>query len=176
MKNFYLLMVMFCITNFCFSQLTVTTNPASANICAGNSTTITASATPDSYTVSLIANNPFDPTVFSTTILVDHVSSIVEPLSFGTLDDGRWDNISLPFTFLFYGNTFNAVNISTNGWVGLGSTNSTATGYGFSLPTASAPNDVIHAISSDLTFAGTTNPAVLQYFVVGTSPNRKFVI
>ncbi len=176
MKNLYLLIAMFCFTNFCYSQLTVTTNPASANICAGNSTTITASATPVSYSVSSIANNPFDPTLFSTTILVDHANSIVEPLSFGTLDDGRWDNISLPFTFIFYGNTFNAVNISTNGWIGLGSTNSTATGYGFPLPAASAPNDVIHAISSDLTFAGATNPAVLQYFVVGTSPNRKFVI
>lgn len=167
---------MLCLANFCFAQLTVTTNPASANICGGNSTSITASATPVSYTVSAIANNPYDPTLFATTILVDQLNSIIEPLSTGTLDDGRWDNITLPFTFRFYGNTFNSVNISTNGWVGLGSTNTTTTGYGVALPNAAAPNNVIHAISSDLTFAGASNVAVLQYFEAGTSPNRKFVI
>lgn len=176
MKNFTLLLIMLCIINFSFAQLTVTTNPASANICASNSVSITASATPVSYTVSSMANNPFDPTLFSTTILVDQINSIIVPVSTGTLDDGRWDNITLPFSFLFYGNTFNAVNISTNGWVGLGSTNTTTTGYGVVLPNAAAPNNVIHAISSDLTFAGSSNAAVLQYFETGTSPNRTFVI
>ena len=182
MKKRYLLPVMLCFANFCFAQLTVTTNPASANICAGNSTSITASATPVGYTASAIANNPYDPTLFVTNILVDQLGTYnggvpyIEPLSFGTLDDGRWDNITLPFTFRFYGNTFNSLNISTNGWIGLGSSNTTATGYGVALPNAAAPNNVIHAITCDLTFAGVTNAAVLQYFEVGTSPNRKFVI
>ncbi len=176
MKIFTLLLTMFCVMNFCHAQLTVSTNPASATICAGNSVSITASATPVSYSVAGVSNNPYDPTLYSTTILVDQINAIVEPVSFGTLDDGRWDNIILPFTFRFYGNTFNAVNISTNGWVGLGTTNSTATGFGVSLPNAAAPNNVIHAISSDLTFAGASNPAILQYFEVGTSPNRRFVI
>ena len=176
MKNFTLLFLMLYIINTGYAQLSVTTSPASATICASNAVSITASATPVSYTVSPLSNNPYDPTLFSTTILVDQINAIIEPLSFGTLDDGRWDNITIPFTFRFYGNTFNAVNISTNGWVGLGSTNSTATGYGVSLPNAAAPNNVIHAISSDLTFAGASNPAILQYFEVGTAPNRKFVI
>ncbi len=173
---------MLILANFCFAQLTVTTNPVSATICAGNSISITASATPVSYTASAITNNAYDPTLFVTSILVDHLGTFnggtpyVEPVSFGTLDDGRWDNITLPFTFRFYGNTFNAVNISTNGWVGLGTTNSTATGYGVALPNAAVPNNVIHAISSDLTFAGAANAATLIYFEVGTSPNRKFVI
>jgi hypothetical protein len=182
MKKCYLLPAMLCIASLCFAQLTVTTNPASATICAGNSVSITASATPVSYTTAAIANNPYDPTLFATSLLVDQLgtynggSPYIEPLSFGSLDDGRWDNITLPFTFRFYGNTFNAVNISTNGWVGLGSTNSTATGYGFALPQAAAPNNVIHAITCDLTFAGASNDAVIQYFTVGTSPNRRFVI
>ena len=176
MKNYSLLIAMLCLANFCFGQLTVTTNPASANICANNAVSITASATPVSYSVSAIANNPFDPTMFSTTILVDQLQSIIEPVSTGSLDDGRWDNISLPFSFRFYGNIFNAVNISTNGWVGLGNTNTTTTGFGVVLPNAAAPNNVIHVISSDLTFAGASNAAVLQYFETGSSPNRKFVI
>ncbi|HMI78744.1 MAG TPA: T9SS type A sorting domain-containing protein [Ferruginibacter sp.] len=182
MKNRYLLIALLCCTNFCFAQLTVTTNPASANICAGNSVSITASATPVSYTVAAIANNAYDPTLFATNILVDQLGTYnggnpyIEPVSTGTLDDGRWDNIALPFSFRFYGNILNAVNISTNGWVGLGSSNSTTTGYGVALPNAAAPNNVIHAITSDLTFAGVTNTAVLQYFTVGTVPNRRFVI
>ena len=176
MKRNYLSLAMICSTNFLFAQLTVSTNPLSAGICAGNAVNITASATPVGYSVSAIANNPFDPTLFATTILVDQINSITEPLSFGNFDDGRWDNITLPFTFRFYGNTFNALNISTNGWIGLGSTNSTATGYGVSLPAPGAPNNAIHAISSDLTFAGASNTAVLQYFEVGASPNKKFVI
>jgi len=176
MKNYSLLIIMTCVANFCFAQLSVTTDPASVNVCAGNSASITASATPVGYTVSAIPNNPFDPTLFSTTVLVDQLNSIIVPVSTGTLDDGRWDNITLPFAFRFYGNVFNAVNISTNGWVGLGSSNTTTTGYGVALPDAAAPNNVIHAISSDLTFAGSSNAAVLQYFETGTSPNRTFVI
>lgn len=176
MKKFYLAIAFVCTVNYCFSQLTVTTNPSSASVCAGNSVSITASAVPVSYTASAIANNPYDPFNFSTTVLVDQLNSIFEPLSTGNLDDGRWDNITLPFSFRFYGNIFNSVNISTNGWVGLGSTNTTTTGLGVTLPNAAAPNNVIHAITSDLTFTGASNPAVIQYFEVGVSPNRKFVI
>lgn len=182
MKKRYFLPALLCFTNFCFAQLTVTTNPSSATVCASNSVSITASATPVSYTVSAIGNNPYDPTLFTTNILVDQLGTYnggtpyIEPVSFGTLDDGRWDNITLPFTFRYYGTTFNSLNISTNGWIGLGSSNTTATGYGVALPNAAAPNNVIHAITCDLTFAGVTNAAVLQYFEVGTSPNKKFVI
>ncbi len=182
MKKHYLLPVMLCLANIAFAQLTVTTNPtsATANICDGNSISVTASATPVNYTVAAISNAAYDPNLFATTFLVDHVNGFVEPLSTGTLDDGRWDNITIPFTFRFYGNTFNAVNISTNGWVGLGGSNSTTTGLGFVLPNAIAPNNVIHAITSNLTFAATynavQNDAVLQYFEVGSAPNRKFVI
>lgn len=176
MKKICLLAAIFCLTKFSFAQLTVTTNPSSAGICAGNAVSITASATPVGYSVAGITNNPYDPTFFATDILVDQLNSIVVPVSTGTLDDGRWDNITLPFTFRFYGNNFNAVNISTNGWIGLGSSNTTTTGLGVALPNASAPNNVIHAITSDLTFAGASNAAVLQYFTVGSSPNRRFVV
>jgi len=182
MKKRYLLPAMLCIANITFAQLTVTTNPTSAGatICASNSLSITATATPIGYTVSGITNNPYDPTFFGTTELVDEPNGIAVTPDFGNLDDGRWDNITLPFTFRFYGNNFNAINISTNGWIGLGSTNSTATGYGFVLPHAGAPDNVIHAITCDLNFkptgTATPNPAVLQYFEVGSAPNRQFVI
>lgn len=182
MKKLFLAAAVLCCVYRANAQLTVTTNPSSATICAGNSVSLTASATPVSYTTTAIANNPYDPTLFAGNLLVDQLgvynggTPYIEPVSFGNLDDGRWDNISLPFTFRFYGNTFNSVNISTNGWVGLGSTNSTATGLGVALPNAAAPNNVIHGITCDLTFAGATNAAVLQYFTAGSAPNRQFVI
>jgi hypothetical protein len=162
--------------------LTVTTAPTTGTtICASNATTVTATAVPVGYTVSSIPNTAFDPTLFSTTILVDQTGSILgSPVvvtpSNGTLDDGRWENISLPFSFRHYGNNFSSIHISTNGWVGLGSTNTISTGYGVALPNAAAPNNVIHAITCDLDFRGITNAATLQYFTVGTAPNRKFVI
>ncbi len=184
MKKRYLIPVLLSIVNISFAQLTVTTNPlsAAANVCASNSLSITASAVPVNYTVSSLAGTAYDPFSFSGTVLVDHFGTynggtpINGSPDFGTLDDGRWDNITLPFSFVFYGNTFNSINISTNGWVGMGSTNSTATGLNTTIPNASAPNNVIHAMTTDLTFAGVSNAAVLQYFEVGTAPNRKFVI
>ena len=184
MKKYYLLLAIACFTGMAKAQLTVTTAPTSAGatICDGNSVSITASATPVSYTMTGIPNAPEDPTFYATNILVDHLGTYnggtpyVEPLSAGTLDDGRWENITLPFTFRFYGNNYNSIYISTNGWIGMGSTGSTSTGLGAAIPAAGAPNDVIHAITSDLTFAGAANAAVLQYFTVGSAPNREFVI
>ena len=190
MKKLYSLsaaMVMAVITS---AQLTVTTNPSSSTtICNSNSVSITASATPISYTMSTITYAAYDPSLFGTTILVDDnigtysgIPNYFEPLTAGNLDDGRWDNIALPFTFRFYGTTFNTIHITTNGWIGFGSTNSTSTGLGAAIPAAAAPNNVIHAITSDLTFSGavpansTTSTAALQYFTVGSSPNRKFVV
>ena len=144
MKKLYSLsaaMVMAVITS---AQLTVTTNPSSSTtICNSNSVSITASATPISYTMSTIMYAAYDPSLFGTTILVDDnigtysgIPNYFEPLTAGNLDDGRWDNIALPFTFRFYGTTFNTIHITTNGWIGFGSTNSTSTGLGAAIPAA----------------------------------------
>jgi hypothetical protein len=182
MKKVFTLSIFLLLLINSYGQLTVTTNPASSTICSGNSVSISATATPVSYSGSVITFNPYDPTLYGGNFLVDQLGTYtgtpgyVEPLSFGNLDDGRWDNIALPFSFRFYGNTFNTIHLSTNGWIGMGSTNSTATGLGAAIPAVAAPNNVIHAITSDLTFSGASNPAILQYFTVGSSPNRKFVI
>jgi hypothetical protein len=175
MKKHYLLIAMFFILNIVKAQLTVTTNPTSAvaNICASNSISITASAVPVSYTVSTITTSLLPDQGIN--LLADAGVAITAQSSGINLDNCRWDNISLPFSFTFYGNIYNSVNVSSNGWVGMGGSNSVTTGLGFLLPNAAAPNDVIHGITADLdmrTAAGGT----LEYYTDGVAPNRTFVV
>lgn len=172
MKRILLILTFSCYAFISNAQLTVVASAATPSICLGNSTTLTASATPVGYTVTAIANNSAG--LPGTNMLADN-GVAATPLSFGTLDDGRWENIALPFTFTFFGNNFNAINVSTNGWVGLGGTNTTSTGYGFVLPNAAVPNNVIHAITADLNFKPSTT-STIEYFEDGFYPNRRFIV
>ena len=173
MKNLYLLFAAITLAVTSFSQLTVTTNPttATANVCAGNSISITATAVPVGYTVSTIPTSLIPDAGIN--ILAD-AGIAVTPRSSGiNMNDCRWDNISLPFNFRYFGNVYNSVNISSNGWVGLGNTNATTTGFGFALPRAGAPDDAIHGITADLDLSTATG-GTLEYFEDGTAPNRSF--
>ncbi len=103
-----------CILYPSFSQLTVTGTAANFTICLGDSTGLSASALPVSYTVMTVANDPIPSPGYLSNFLVDG-GTIQATLTTGTLDDGRWDNIDLPFTFRYFGNDYNSINISTNG-------------------------------------------------------------
>jgi hypothetical protein len=171
MKKIYLSLAMISLSYFCFSQLTVTGFANNSTVCSGNSTLITASATPLTYTVSAITNNLIAD--YGINILAD-AGTVMTSYSAGVnLNDCRWDNISIPFTFTYYGNPYSTVNISSNGWVGLGNTNSTTTGVGFVLPAANAPNNTIHGVTANLTLAAS---GTLEYYTDGFAPNRTFVI
>ncbi len=171
MKKIYLLLAVVCLSNFCLAQLTVTGFANNSTVCSGNSTLITASATPVGYTVSAIPNNLIAD--YGIDILAN-AGSAITPYSAGVnLNDCRWDNIPIPFSFRYYGNPYTTVNVSSNGWVGLGNTNSTTTGMGFVLPSASAPNNTIHGVTANLTLAAS---GTLEYFTDGSAPNRTFVI
>ena len=170
MKKLYLLLAAVCSIHFCLAQLTVTGFANNPTLCSGNSTLITASATPLSYTVSAIANALIAD--YGVNILAD-AGAAVTSFTVGNLNDCRWDNIPIPFTFYYYGNPYSTVNISSNGWVGMGNTNTTTTGVGFVLPNATAPNNTIHGVTANLTLAAS---GTLEYFTDGTAPNRTFVI
>lgn len=173
MKKTLLSLAIICLLQYTsFAQLTLSASAVTSSICYGNTTSISATATPISYTVTAIANNPQPLQGIN---YLANAGVAVTPLTVGTLDDGRWDNISLPFTFTFYGNTYNAINVSTNGWIGLGSTNTVTTGFNFALPAASAPNAVIHALTADLNFKSPTTSS-LEYFEDGSWPDRIFVV
>lgn len=172
MKKLYLILAICCLSRFATAQLTVTATPVTPTICAGNSTSITASASPVGYSMSALGYNP--QALQGINYLAQNGVDM-GGLTVGNLDDGRWENITLPFTFRFYGIDYNAITVSTNGWVSLGSTNTTSTGLNFVLPNASAPNAVIHAITADLNFK-TPTTSFIEYFESGSYPNRSFVV
>ena len=171
MKNLYLFLVTLCFCNFCSAQLTVTGFANNSTVCSGNSTLITASATPVGYSVSAIPTSLLGS--YYTNVLADALSSNFTPRSAGiNYDDCRWDNISIPFSFTYFGSPVSAVNISSNGWLTFSASSST-TGFGFSLPNGGQPNNAIHATTANLTLAAA---GVLEYYVDGSSPNRRFVV
>ncbi len=158
----------------------VTVNPA---------LTATASATPDvicnnanslllattnylNYTATPIAHSPVTPTA-GTTILVQNGTAAV-PQTSGNLDDGRWANITIPFTFKYFGTDYTAVSVSTNGFLTFG-TGTQASGFNTMLPSTSTPNNTIHAVTADLDFRAPST-GTIEYFVEGTAPNRKFIV
>ncbi|HWA73183.1 MAG TPA: S8 family serine peptidase [Polyangiaceae bacterium] len=89
--------------------------------------------------------------------------------SFG--DDDQF-TVPLPFQFTYYGQTYTSANISINGAVGFLSNQ--FIGFGNTpLPDPTLPNGAIYAFWDDLYFDGVGS---LSTEVIGTAPNRKFVI
>jgi hypothetical protein len=174
MNKIYLVLPVFLLTILHGqSQLTVSAFANTPTICQGGSTQITASATPVSYTVSTIPLNMSFDVGFN---VLANAGVAVTPTSSGsTLDDCRWDNIPLPFSFRFYGSLYSTIHICSNGWIGMGGVGSTTTGMGFALPNATSPNNVIHGVTADLDLRGASG-GTLEYYDEGSFPNRVFVV
>ena len=85
----------------------------------------------------------------------------------GVTGDDQSKNISLPFTFTFYGVNYNSVNICSNGFL---SFTSTSTAYNpQSIPNSSAPNALIAPFWRDL------NPSAAGRITYSSSSSR-FVV
>lgn len=163
------------------AQFTVTATASTPTICLGGSTQLTALASPISYTGTPITYDPLP--ALNINQLCSGGTAIVTP-SFGTgtllLDDSRWDGISLPFSFTYFGNTYSTVSVSTNGWMTLGTPSSNiTTGFGASIPNTAVANNVIFSMLADLTFK--TNAGGpggnIEYYTEGFMPGtRKFVV
>lgn len=79
--------------------------------------------------------------------------------------DDSSSTITLPFDFQFYGQTFNQVSVSTNGYVAMGNTSAQSLSNR-SMPSTFAPNNIIALWWDDLESTGE------EWFVDGTAPNR----
>jgi|GEM_PF-1067429 len=96
------------------------------------------------------------------------------PISFSD-EDHHSSIISLPFEFCFYGQTFDKLVVSSNGYItfdtAAAGTNSPMSA-GDSIPTDALPNYCILGPWSDYN----TNFGGVSYKIVGTAPHRKFIL
>ncbi len=84
--------------------------------------------------------------------------------------DDAYFSVPLPFPVTFYGNTYNTVYVSTNGWASFEPVTSSYLSNS-NLPNTSNPNALLAVFWDDLVVQDN-----IYTEVVGTSPNRKFVI
>lgn len=97
-------------------------------------------------------------------------------------DEGVANNVALPFTFNFNGVPYNAVHISSNGFLALGApldtsdvyySNSLSAGPVNSAASGVAVRPIIAPLWDDLDEQATTN---IIYTTQGTAPNRVFIV
>ncbi|OGL42779.1 MAG: hypothetical protein A2161_04255 [Candidatus Schekmanbacteria bacterium RBG_13_48_7] len=91
----------------------------------------------------------------------------------GLVDDDDSADISIPFNFQFYGNTYSTVTISTNGYMAFGGEN----GSDWSndpMPDISSPNNIICPFWDDLDFS--LGGLGAFYTTLGTTPDRIFAV
>ncbi|NDC41878.1 MAG: hypothetical protein EBZ77_10065, partial [Chitinophagia bacterium] len=75
-----------------------------------------------------------------------------------------------PFTFYYYGNGYDNVNICSNGFINFGT--GTYDFSSFAIPDGSAPEGMVALFWQDLIVSSGT----IRYQTLGTTPNRKFVV
>lgn len=94
---------------------------------------------------------------------------------FNPLDDGLSNPLPIGFPFEFFCNTYTQFSMSTNGFItfDLNGDNGCCNGENIPLNSPSGPNNVIALAWEDLIV---DNVSVLDYFLVGTAPNRILVI
>src|SRR5690554_6297528 len=177
MKNNKLLLLIFTV----FFSLSFNGNaqfPGCPSVDAGPDQTLDCSTT----CVDLVAT-PFEVGATNTYAVssIPHTPPIPYNQTGGTavsvnIDD-RWSSgIPLPFDFCFYGQTYNSVQVGSNGAIGLGSGQATYHPYSF---TATVP-------SADLSTAGNIfgvyhdmDPSLggsIKYHILGSAPCRIFVV
>ena len=108
---------------------------------------------------------------FGYTCRIGAVSYVPASRVLALTGDDESQVVQLPFPFRFYGAPRQKVSIATNGFVTFGSRDTTYTND--SIPSAELPNGAIYAYWDDLII---DDQASVRTQVVGTSPNRRFVI
>jgi hypothetical protein len=146
-------------------------SPAAVCPAGGNSTLNVAAAVTSNYTVTSITYSPIPTPAGATTLCMNGTQSTA--LTNGSLDDGDWESLNLPFTFNFFGNSYTTFAVGTNGFFHPGSVPNTYFGYGGTFPDPFSTTPCIATMYSDLDFSA---QGTIEYFTVGVAPNRKFVV
>ncbi len=170
----------------CFSTATATISLAAkvtidnisatpSTICAGNTSALSVAASiafSSNYAVSTV---PFAPIASGTgTTTLCSAGTANTALTSGSLDDGNWNGLALPFSFTYFGTAYNSISVGTNGYVSFTSIGTT-TGYNNTpqIPNATAPNNMIAGCFGDLYW---TTGGTISTYTSGTAPNRIYVI
>ena len=89
-------------------------------------------------------------------------------------DDARF-SFALPYSFSFYGTSYNTVWVCTNGWLSFGADPGTSEPNNTSIPNAGAPNRAVFAFWDDLNVVQSDSGGIF-YRNYGTSPNCSTVV
>ena len=92
----------------------------------------------------------------------------------GIASDDTYKTVSLPFAFTFFGQSYNSMAVSSNGFLQLGSTSGATAYANTGIPYPGAPNGIVAPFWDDL-YPGNPTGAVYAR-MIGTTPNRRFVV
>jgi gliding motility-associated-like protein len=149
------------------------------SICLGNDITV---CTPASLTINDCANYGTGPFITTTPYVQEAIPYNPEPFNVGTSinlsDDAVSPVVQIGFNFCFFGIDYSSLYIGSNGWVSF-SPGQPATFTSDVIPNtgASVPKNCIMAPWQD--FHPGVGPNVgnyIKYQVLGTAPNRRFVV
>lgn len=178
-KNYFSIIALFLFGFTAFSQNPVINISQSSPICSpGACTDLTATYTDvkeaTSYTVSGVPYQPLYPFTGGTVIEV--------------MTDDKWSPLTnIPFSFCFYGNTYNQFLIGPNGVITFDTTNQQAGGDSpwdlndLSIPAGNFPiKNAIYGVYQDTNLdpqqITDSNVQNINYYSGGVIPNRYFVI
>ena len=149
---------------------TVTTT--ANGVCPGTSATINSGLSAGNFTSVVIPHAPITAPGFASTLVSGGVAT--PSLSTGTLDDGGWYNVPMNFNFNFFGTSYNAITVGTNGTLFFG--NGTVGDFTFvTLPSATEPFNMVAVLAMDNDLGGATG-GTIKYWTEGYAPNRKFIV
>lgn len=136
-------------------------------ICPGDTTQLFGVLTD-----SIIVN---DPTACSTYTVAPITFAPVagSGTSVSLTDDAVTAALPIGFDFDFYCNTYSQFYISSNGFITFSSGGGSGCCTGQNLPTGGTPNNLIALAWEDL---NPNNGGTIEYFTVGTAPNRQLIV
>jgi hypothetical protein len=161
-----------------FPNISLTSN---GPVCEGSTISLNSGIVAGSFTASCITPPVGLATPGPGAVQLCNAGSATVSLSGGSLDDGYWNAIPIPFTFNYFGTGYTSLNIGTNGNVNFGATGTTQYNFTGGFPSLSNPANTIAVCARDLQLNATGGnfafgTGTITYWTEGTAPNRKFIV
>jgi hypothetical protein len=145
------------------------------NPCTGQLITLKAHSYNNVKDMNAVVVNYLPLTVSTSPYYLINNKVVGYPMEIPNLDEGMFKAITLPFNFMFYGNEYDKIYLSTNGTLSFSAAEKSNQSYqNTTLPSQANKSAVINFAHTDLDF--NTAPSYLRYFVEGITPSRKFIL